>query len=297
MSEPAPRARPRRWWLALLLNLIVPPTGYAYVGSWTAVWVTFGAVVLGSVAASEWTLLHPPGIYAFGDQGLLVSAAVGAVLLGVHAAWMATRAAPRTGTSRAINYVAPWFLLLVLNLVLKAFWPYPVYTASTESMLPTLSREDFVLAEGARASCGETRPKPGDVVVYRRDALPYLARVVAGPGQTVGLHEGLLAIDGKAVARRALGSVPVAGLAVRATVVEETLPGGARYRTYDLGPDGPLDEIAPTTVPAGSWYLMGDSRDNSADLRSFGPVKGAEVCAVVIKIVTHKDKSRVGQKP
>jgi len=295
VSERPPR--PRRWWLALLLNLIVPPTGYAYVGSWKAVWATFAAVVLGSVALNIWTLLRPPGIHAFGEQGLLVSAAVAAVLLGLHAAWMATRAPARTGASRAINYVTPWFLLLALNLVLKAFWPYPVYTASTESMLPTLSQEDLVLAEGARASCGEAHPKPGDVVVYRRDAVPYLARVVAGPGQTVSLHEGLLAIDGRTVARRALGSVPVAGLAVRATVVEETLPGGARYRTHDLGPDGPLDEIASTTVPAGSWYLMGDSRDNSADSRSFGPVRNAEVCAVAIRIVTNKDPRRVGQKP
>ena len=34
-------------------------------------------LVLGSVALNIWTLLRPPGIHAFGEQGLLVSAASG----------------------------------------------------------------------------------------------------------------------------------------------------------------------------------------------------------------------------
>jgi signal peptidase I len=111
------------------------------------------------------------------------------------------------------------------------------------------------------------------------------------------MQEGLLIIDGKPVPRRALGSIALPDTAVRATEVEETLAGGARYRTYDLGVDGPLDNVAAKTVPAGSWYLMGDNRDNAADSRTFGPVPGRDVCAVALKVVYAKDKSRVGRRP
>lgn len=296
MSEPAPRPRPRRWWLALLLNLIVPPTGYAYVGSWTAVWLTCGGVLLGSVALNEWTLLRPPGVYAFGEAGLLASAAVGAILLGAHAAWLALRAPPRTGPSKAVTYVAPWFLLIIANIFLRAYWPYPTYVASTDSMQPTFARTDLVLVQGARGVCGQAKVKAGDVVVYQRAGMPYLSRAVAGPGQTVAMQDGLLVIDGRTVARRALGS-SVTDRARRATEVEETLGNGVRFHTLDFGPNGPLDQVATTTVPAGSWYLMGDARDNAADSRSTGPVPAADICAVAIKTVTHKDPRRVGQKP
>jgi len=104
-------------------------------------------------------------------------------------------------------------------------------------------------------------------------------------------------IDGKPLARRPLGSVAVRNTPLRVTEFEETLPNGVRHHIYDLGPNGDLDQMAATTVPTGSWYLMGDNRDNAADSRVFGPVSGKDVCAVALKVVYAKDGARVGRRP
>lgn len=293
--------RPRRWWIALILNALFPPVGYAYAGAWKMVVATVVGVMAGAVALNEWTLASPPGVYRYGLSGLLAGAAVLAAVLGLHAAWLARKAPPRGGrpSRLALLYIAPWALLFVANALYSAYGPHPTYNITSASMGPTLQAEDIVMVDGARANCGHPGLKPGDVVVFRKaeSAAPFVHRIVAGPGQTVAMQEGLLIIDGKSVPRRALGSVVLPHAPVRATEVEETLPDGARYRTYDLGVDGPLDNMPAKTVPAGSWYLMGDNRDNAADSRTFGPVPGRDICAVALKIVYAKDMTRVGRQP
>ncbi|MDO9245556.1 MAG: signal peptidase I [Phenylobacterium sp.] len=293
--------RPRRWWIALILNALFPPVGYAYAGAWKMVAATVVAMLAGAVALNAWTLASPPGVYAYGLNGIVIGAGVMALLFGLHAAWLARRAPPKGGrpSRLVLLYIAPWALLFVANLLYSAYGPNPTYTMSSPAMAPTLRAGDILMVDGARAACGRADVKPGDVVVFRRPktAEPFVHRIVAGPGQTVAMQDGLLSIDGRPVARRALGSLALPDTAARATEVEETLPNGRRYRTYDLGPNGELDRIAPTTTPAGSWYLMGDNRDNAADSRVFGPVPGADICAVALKIVYAEDRTRVGRRP
>lgn len=301
MSETAYPPRPRRWWIAFLLNAVVPPVGYAYAGAWKTVAAAVAAFMGGAVILNEWTLASPPGVYAYGLQGIVVGAAILAVLLGLHAAVLAWRAPPKGGrpSKLVLLYVAPWVLLVIANMLYGSYGPHPTYSMASASMEPTLTEGDIVMVEGARAECGRSGVKVGDVVVFRRPgvAAPYMHRVVAGPGQTVAMQGGLLVIDGQVAARRALGSVVVPNTPLRATEFEETLPTGGRHRIYDQGPDGELDQLAATTVPAGSWYLMGDNRDNAADSRVKGPVPGRDICAVALKIVYAKDKSRVGRRP
>jgi signal peptidase I len=135
------------------------------------------------------------------------------------------------------------------------------------------------------------------VVLVRRDGAAYIHRAVAGPGQRVMMASGQLFIDGKPVGRRPVGAVRVAEMALPVEVIEETLANGARYRTQDFGPDGALDQLAEVTVPAGSWYVLGDNRDNAVDSRVTGPVAAREICAVGLKVLASEDASRVGQRP
>ena len=293
--------RPRRWWIALVLNALFPPIGYAYVGAWKLVVATVVLLLGGAVALNFWTLANPPGVYVFGQDGVLYGALALGLLLGLHAAWLAPRAPARRGRTGplALLYIAPWFLLFAGNLIYSSFGPHPTYVMSSGSMEPTLEQGDIVIVDGARATCGQADATVGDVVVFRRPgtAEPLMHRIVAGPGQTVAMKDGLLEIDGKALPRAAKGSVARADLPVRVTELEETLPGGRRHRIYDLGPDAALDNVPLTTVPQGSWYVMGDNRDNAADSRTFGPVAARDVCAVALKTVWSKDRTRVGREP
>lgn len=292
--------RPRRWWLAFLLNLIFAPAGYAYAGAWVTVAILFLLAATVPMILFEATLQYPPGLYALGLDGMLAVGGVMVVVMAAHAAWLAEQKPAKTGSRwrHAGLYAATWVAGVGLSLLMRAYWPNPTYTVSGSSMAPTLEQGDIAAVDGARATCGHRGLKPGQVVLYRRpvDRAPYMERIVAGPGQTVAMKDGLLVIDGKTVARRALGSVALSDIPVRATVIEETLANGAIYRTYDLGPDEALDRVATTTVPAGSWYLMADNRDNAADSRAHGPISGRDVCAIGLKVVASKDESRVGQK-
>ncbi len=293
--------RPRRWWIALILNVIFPPIGYAYAGAWKTAAAAVALIMAGTVAANFWTLAYPPGVYMFGQNGVLYGALALGGALGVHAAAIARSAPARGGrpSRLALLYILPWAVLFVANLLYSAYGPHPTYVMSSGSMEPTLRQGDILIVDGARAECGVAGAKPGDVVVFRRPgaAEPLVHRIVAGPGQTVEMLQSLLVIDGKPVRRWALGSQTTPELAVRATEVEEVLPNGARHTIYDIGTGAELDNVAPVTVPPGAWYVMGDNRDNAADSRVFGPVADRDVCAVVRKIVWSKDKSRVGREP
>lgn len=293
--------RPRRWWIALILNAIFPPIGYAYAGAWKAAAATVVLLLAGTVAANYWTLANPPGVYVLGQDGVLYGALALGALLGLHAAAIAKSAPARGGrpSRLALLYILPWAVLFVANLLYSAYGPHPTYVMSSGSMEPTLRQGDIIIVDGARANCGGAGAKPGDVVVFRRPgtAEPLVHRIVAGPGQSVAMRESLLVVDGKPVRRWAMGSETTPDLAVRATELEEVLPNGARHTIYDLGTDADLDNVAPITVPAGAWYMMGDNRDNAADSRTFGAVADRDVCAVVRKIVWSKDKSRVGREP
>jgi signal peptidase I len=108
----------------------------------------------------------------------------------------------------------------------------------------------------------------GDVVAFERgqgdERKILLKRVIALPGETVTLRGG---------------SVIVNGLPLR----EE----------YDPLPDG--STMAAVTVPAGTYFVLGDNRGESSDSRSFGPVNGSQVTGkalVIIWPLTHVKQIR-----
>jgi signal peptidase I len=300
VTDAATAGRPRRWWVALILNALFPPAGYAYVGAWMAVGVTLLVIVTVPILGMVATLQYPPGVYAVGMAPAIWGSVAVLGLLALHAAVLARRAAGRTGPRllHGVLYIAPWLAAFGVNLALRAYWPNPTYVISSASMQPSLQEGDIVAVDGARANCKAT-PRPGDVVVFRRPGspAPFMHRVVAGPGQRVMLASGQLFIDGKPAGRRVLGVTRVSEMAFPAEVIEETLPNGARYRTQDFGPDGALDDMREITVPAGAWYVLGDNRDNAADSRVNGPVATRDICAVGLKVLSSKDASRVGQRP
>jgi signal peptidase I len=154
------------------------------------------------------------------------------------------------------------------------------------SMRPSLLEGDVVLVNRvaydlkvpltdiALTQMGE--PRRGDIVVFYspKDNTRLIKRLVALPGDTVEMRNGVLIINGEAAQYSDGMQVqePIDGQAVfPALRLREHL--GARDNAVLWLPSVPsLRSMPAFRVPEGHYWMMGDNRDNSADSRYIGPV-------------------------
>ena len=96
-------------------------------------------------------------------------------------------------------------------------------------------------------------PQRGDIVVFRLpkdDSTDYIKRVIGLPGDRVQMRDGVLQINGKAVARERLpdfvGEDPCGSdTSTPVKRWKETLPNGVKYMVLDSTPDGLFDNVGP----------------------------------------------------
>jgi len=179
-------------------------------------------------------------------------------------------------------------IALFVALVLRIFLFQP-FTIPSASMEPTLLEGDYIIV--SKYAYGYSRhsapfsppvfdgrvfgrtPQRGDIVVFKlpRDGrTDYIKRVVGLPGDRIQVRDGVLYINNRPVPRRAAGAGEIQtpfGIPRPVDRFRETLPNGKSYVTYDLGPDGEVDNTGVFVVPEGNYFMMGDSRDNSVDSR------------------------------
>jgi len=107
---------------------------------------------------------------------------------------------------------------------------------------------DYILTEKVMYRFRE--PKRGEVVVFQSPTRPdvdYIKRIIALPGETISLTDGIIYIDGNP-------------LGEEYQPVSETAAG--RF----------LSNGEEFTVPEGTFFVMGDNRMHSSDSREFGTV-------------------------
>jgi signal peptidase I len=209
--------------------------------------------------------------------------------------------AERGGTLRFIIVVA----ILAWSFRSFVFAPFSIPSGS---MLPTLYIGDYLAV--AKWPYGFSRhsfpfgvpsfsgrifshlPERGDIVVFvppgdeRED---YVKRVIGLPGDTVGIRNGIVTLNGKLIPRDDMQPLAIAisanspcRVAPGATPVirergekraclystyRETLPNGTNYRVIDQVDNPVADDVPEVKVPAGHLFLMGDNRDDSLDSR------------------------------
>ena len=136
--------------------------------------------------------------------------------------------------------VAAFAIILVLALAGSKFWFANAHISSA-SMEPTVMTDSRVF--GSRIAYKENEVERGDIILFDSQVdygNTYLKRVIGLPGETVEIRDGKIYIDGSE------------------TPLEEDYLDGE----WTVNNDG-----YSYTVPEGSYFVLGDNRDDSFDSR------------------------------
>jgi signal peptidase I len=183
-----------------------------------------------------------------------------------------------------VEYARSFFPIFLIVLLLRSFLVEP-FRIPSGSMMPTLVVGDFILVNkfdyGLRLPVlnkkfGELgAPQRGDVVVFRYPldpSKPYIKRVIGLPGDHIAYRDKVLYVNGKPMPQEPAGTYigEGAGADQSGDAVKLERLGEVNHRIL-------LRENAPTidgetVVPEGSYFVMGDNRDNSQDSRVWGYV-------------------------
>jgi signal peptidase I len=138
-------------------------------------------------------------------------------------------------------------------------------------------------------------PQRGDVAVFfsPKDGTRLVKRVIGLPGDTVELRDNALVINGRPVEYGPLADDWLCGVAAgdRAGQVfaSEQLPGRP-HAVAGLPAAPALRTFGPYYVPEGSYFMMGDNRDNSFDSRYFGMVERKRIVGRATAVVLSFDR-------
>ncbi|TAM11247.1 MAG: signal peptidase I [Nevskiaceae bacterium] len=198
--------------------------------------------------------------------------------------WLRKRrhAAGKEHPNAILDFGIGLFPVILFVFLVRSFVAEP-FRIPSGSMIPTLHIGDFILVSkfsyGLRCPVGDCRllgsgmPQRGDVVVFRFPGSgpdrgeDFIKRVIGLPGDHVTYVDKVLSVNGTPVTLADATAVATAHGEYQR--VEETLDG-VRHAIL-VNPD-----VAPQdfeyTVPPGSYFVMGDNRDNSYDSRYWGTV-------------------------
>jgi len=163
------------------------------------------------------------------------------------------------------EYGEALFIALILALVIRAFL-VQAFSIPSGSMEPTLLIGDYLLVNkfvyGIRNPITNKvwipigKPKRGDVVVFIFPQDPtkdYIKRIIGLPGDKIQVTNKKVSINGKVY------ETPEA-------VYDDPIIIPPPQRPTDSA----RDNLGPVTVPANSYFVMGDNRDHSYDSRFWG---------------------------
>lgn len=204
-----------------------------------------------------------------------------------------------------VEFIKTVFWALIIAGVFRTLFFQPFWIPSG-SMKDTLLIGDFLfvnkMAYGySRYSCPfaicpisgrlfASEPQRGDVVVFRHPVVgeDYIKRLIGLPGDTVQVTDGIVSINGTVVPQEPAGTFseriepqgPIGGLP-RCETPEgdtcnwsrsrETLPNGVTHDVLNIEDGGRGDDTPVFTVPEGTYFFMGDNRDDSQDSRFAQP--------------------------
>lgn len=173
-----------------------------------------------------------------------------------------------------IAFIVTFFgcIFLVRNYVIDLF------SIPAASMTPTVNVGDLVVINKlayAKAPANEKLPQRGDIIAFKpphNKNTVFLKRVIGTPGDTLTFNHKQLVINGN----------PVATEMIDEYSYSENIDD-AFYQVMYQNEDNPYRDIS-IEVPANSYFVMGDNRDNSLDSRAWGFVTTEDVIGKLVMI-------------
>ena len=221
-----------------------------------------------------------------------------------------------------VEWGASFFPVILIVFVLRSFLFEP-FKIPSGSMIPTLQVGDFILVNkftyGIRLPVINKKivavnsPQRGDVMVFRYPedpSLDYIKRVVGLPGDVIAYQNKKLSINGKPVEakqdtdylhpeRLYYSEQYVARIdAVEHRYLNDSdapafIPDATRFPKRDNCTYNAAGVICK--VPAGSYFVMGDNRDNSRDSRFWGFVPEENIVGKAFFVwLNFSDFGRIG---
>jgi len=171
--------------------------------------------------------------------------------------------------SLAREYIEAIFIAVLLALVIRQL-AVQAFTIPSGSMMDTLLIGDYILVNkflyGSEIPFtdmhlpGIRSPEHGDIIVFRYpndESRDFIKRIIAVGGDTVQVRDNRVWLNGK--------------------LLDEPYVRPGSFREPPSSHCGYLYGCEPLRVPAGSYFVMGDNRDNSQDSRYWGFVKRPKI--------------------
>nr|AMK59327.1 signal peptidase I [uncultured bacterium UPO53] len=199
--------------------------------------------------------------------------------------------------SLLVEYAHSFFPVLFVVWLLRSFLFEP-FTIPSGSMLPTLQVGDYILVNkfiyGLRLPVlGTTllplgEPHRGDVMVFKYPedtSVNFIKRVIGVPGDHVRVENGRVYVNDAELPRE-----------------KADFPDAESWELYYREKTGEVSHLirheegreatspqGEWVVPAGSYFMMGDNRDNSRDSRYWGFVPERLIVGKASYIWMHKE--------
>jgi len=257
-------------WKAGLLSILVPGLGHVYAGDPRRGGVYFCASVVLAYAVVPLARFDGLNATSFGIVAALL------LVVRVTAILDAARIAGSAGSTYQLRRYNRWYVyvgvtLIATLLMLPTRLAARPYRIPSGAMLPTLQIGDDIITNSIAYS--RTPPVRGDIVVFRypgnRDET-YIKRIIGLPGETIAIHQRRVSVNGQEI-DDPWGFCPD-GRAVRDGAAD---CGPAVHR---------LDEMAPVTLGADEYFVLGDNRQRSQDSRIWGAVPKADLLGKAIGV-------------
>ncbi len=167
-----------------------------------------------------------------------------------------------------------WWLLFLIPLALMISFVhsnlllrvagFQIFDVPSTGMQPTVLNADRILIDLRKYRDG--KPKPHDIVIFHKDGLFFIKRVVAIGGDTIESKDGVLFVN--------------------AHQLQEP------YVQHIGNPPPELQEFGPTQIPQGELFVVGDNRDVSRDSRlpDFGSVSEQSVAGKALYVLRSTSK-------